>query len=338
MEGIRVDLLAFAILFFSCSENATFETHQYDAVSLKGIHVALERHLISELLEPFELFSVGNEVIVENFDKNGRFLYVYDSQDFSLKETFGTYGRAGNEYLEPGYLAGMARDSVFYLNVDVDKCAKFVIREGKIVELERSVNRTEGVTTAKRINNRQTLEANFVGERPFCIFDSNDGETRKRFGEFPDAGMTITAPEDVWNFFHCMPEISPDGKHMMVSYLSLPLIRLYSLDGLEETKRMSFVNVEPQVKDIESFYERGRVAYFYRAVGTGKWYYVYFVNQRGGDEFKGVSLLRFDWSGNLDSVYSIDHYCPFYTVTETDQFIGIGYEEDELYFYSAELK
>ena len=326
------------MLLFSCSERATFEASTYDVASLKGIHVALEGHLITELLQPFELFSVGNDVFVENFDKSDRFLYVYDAQDFSLKETFGTYGRAGNEYLEPGYLAGNVRDSVFYLNVDVDKCAKFVIRAGKTVELERTVNHTEGVLTAKRINDRQTLEANFIDKKPFRIFDSQEAKVKAQFGDFPDAGMKITAPEDAWNFFHCMPEISPDGKHMMVSYLSLPLIRLYSLDGLEETKRISFVNVVPQVKDIESFYERGWVAYFYRAVGTEKWYYVYFVNQREGDEPKGVSLLRFDWSGNLDSVFSIDHYCPFYTVTETDRFIGIGYEEDELYFYSAELK
>lgn len=31
-----------------------------------------ERHLITELLQPFELFSVGNDVIVENFDKSER--------------------------------------------------------------------------------------------------------------------------------------------------------------------------------------------------------------------------------------------------------------------------
>ena len=75
-------------------------------------------------------------------------------------------------------------DSVFYLNVDVGKCAKFVIREGKIIELERTVNHTEWVLTAKRINDSQTLEANFTGEKPFRIFDNNDVETKKRSGNF----------------------------------------------------------------------------------------------------------------------------------------------------------
>ena len=88
------------ILISSCAKNVSRDYSNIDIETINYKNITTEKKVIDEIYDPYLLYVIGGNIVVVNRNRNLPVLYCYDTIALELKNTYGSYGRARNEFLQ----------------------------------------------------------------------------------------------------------------------------------------------------------------------------------------------------------------------------------------------
>lgn len=102
--------LIFFILSISCNRKETVTViPESKLLNIKKV-VELPNLMFSDIQEK------GSNIILLNFSKSGKVLFIYDTDNFELKESFGEIGLGPNEFQMPMFANFSSNDSIITIN------------------------------------------------------------------------------------------------------------------------------------------------------------------------------------------------------------------------------
>ena len=96
----------------------------------------LDTSIIKEIYYPYDIYSVGDDILVINKDKDNEVMYQYNSE-LSFKGAFFSYGRAGNEFTFVGRSLRDGTDSTLFLYTDWFNCTKFSLDDHGVIVADK---------------------------------------------------------------------------------------------------------------------------------------------------------------------------------------------------------
>ncbi|HBG23497.1 MAG: hypothetical protein A2266_03865 [Bacteroidetes bacterium RIFOXYA12_FULL_40_10] len=122
--------LIFSILFISCNRKETITViPESKLLKVKKV-VELPNLLISDIQVK------GGNVILLNYSKSDKVLFVYDAETFKEKESFGEIGMGPNEFQMPMFANFSVNDSI----ITVNDLALFKIVDINVLQLNKTID------------------------------------------------------------------------------------------------------------------------------------------------------------------------------------------------------
>ena len=91
------------------------------------------------------------------------------------------------------------------------------------------------------------------------------------------------------------------------------------------------------MSSLDEYYDDKNVIYFSRPIATRDRIYVSLIDNQADLVPEQTSLLAMDWSGNITDKYTINKFCPIYTVSETGVFYGITFCDNNIMLCKIKL-
>lgn len=95
--GEKLFFLLFCVFVTLSCNRKDYERIECSIKTMEGKIRVLDTSIIKEIYYPYDIYSVGDDILVINKDKDNEVMYQYNSE-LSFKGAFFSYGRAGNEF------------------------------------------------------------------------------------------------------------------------------------------------------------------------------------------------------------------------------------------------
>lgn len=325
------------ILISSCAKNVSRDYSNIDIETINYKNITTEKKVIDEIYDPYLLYVIGGNIVVVNRNRNLPVLYCYDTIALELKNTYGSYGRARNEFLQVDASPKANNDTTLCIYVNHHDCVELNISNNIISEESRISFTSDVENNAIIINDSLTFSVIRDNDSPFKLYNYKTRKLETCFGIFPKSKIHTQSIEDRDNVCNSSSVYNREHNVLFCIYESIPLIAIYDMKTLELKKTINLDGVKEQISSIDKFYEDESIIYLIKPVATSGGVYAVLVNDNGNIIPKGMNIIKFDWYGNVLQGYHFDCFCPIYTITEENVFYGLCYKEDNLYLCRTPL-
>jgi len=290
---------------------------------MKDYARTLDTSVIKETYYPSDIYSVGNDILIINRDKNDKVIYCYDSE-MSFKGAFFSYGKANNEFIFIDRRLKSGSDSTLYLYTNWFDCTEFLIDNHMIRVTDKFHILKEAQNNVIILNDSLLFYRALQKDYPFHIYNYVKNELVCEFGEFPVSRIPPETDADRDNICLCNSVYNMSGRRLVSFYESIPVIRIYDMVTYNLVREVRITDGKEQTTSLDDYYEGAGIIYFIRPLITEKNIYSLFINAGSDDEFiEQTVLIKMDLDGNLVSKYTLDRFCPVYTVSDDGMFYGI---------------
>ena len=297
----------------------------------------LDTNMIKEVFNPCDIYSVGDDILVINRDQNGKIIYRYDSE-MSFKEAFFSYGRAGNEFVFIDNCLKYGSDSTLYLYTNWFNCTEFSLDEHGIMVTDNFHILTEVQNNVILLNDSLLFYEALLNDDPFHVYNYVTNEVVCGFGEFPESSIIPETDADRDNICLCNSVYDGSGKKLVSFYESIPIIRIYDMETYDLIREIQIVDSEKQTTSLNDYYEEKGIIYFLRPMLVGEYIYTLYLNARSDSKFiEKTVLIKMDLNGNIIATFTLDRFCPIYTISDDGMFYGIAVSDGEYLFCKTKL-
>ncbi|MBS1389256.1 MAG: hypothetical protein HPZ78_11585 [Barnesiella sp.] len=324
------------IALVSCQET----NYSILKTSLKDIpnnHRSVELFPITEIYNPSDIYSIGDYIVVVNNNKKCNILYLYNRERMSFSRAFGLYGRAGNEYLFIDRSPKPNNDSTLFLYTDYINCSEFRINRDTIKEINKYRITNDISNNVIILNDSLVFNRTLQADHAFSIYNYRLRENQVSFGDFPDCPIKPKTDADRDNVCASSSVYNSDQRLLVTFYESLPLIRIFDMNAYKCLQEVELIDVHKQISSLDEYYDDKNVIYFSRPIATRDRIYVSLIDNQADLVPEQTSLLAMDWSGNITDKYTINKFCPIYTVSETGVFYGITFCDNNIMLCKIKL-
>lgn len=281
------------------------------------------------MYQPRDIYSVGDDILIINGVKQGMVIYQYDPE-LVFKDSFFHFGRSWTEFSMVDKSLRVGTDSTLFLYTDWLKCTEFTVNDQGIGIVDKYPILQNPQNNVLMLNDSLVFYRALQEENPFQIYNYVSDELECKFGEFPCTSIDIQTNVDRDNVFLSNSVYNATDGLLLSFYESLPLIQVYDMMTRKLVREIEIVDCEKQTSSLESFYDGESVAYFHSPVITSSHIYCLFHNAIPEENPQEQTVLfKMDLKGNLISKYTLDRFCPIYTVSEEGIFYGISILNDE---------
>lgn len=324
-------------LTLSCSNNKSIDCLNIEIENINCKNISTKKKEIDEIYDPSFIYAIGENIIVVNRNQHLPVLYCYDTTTLELKNTYGSYGRAKNEFWQIDASPKSNNDTTLFIYVNHHDCAEIKVHNNIISEESRVPFTGDVENNAIIINDSLTFSTIRDNNFPFKLYNYKNRKLETYFGLFPKSRIPTHNIEDRDNV--CNSTSVYDSQHnvLFCTYESIPLVALYDMKTLELKKQLNLYGVKEQISSIDEFYEDENIIYLIKPVATSEGVYAILVNDKSNILPKEMNIIKFDWDGNVLQKYHLDCFCPTYTITEENIFYGLCYKDDDLYVCRTQL-
>jgi hypothetical protein len=319
----------------SCSRKGC-EQVEYAIKAIESNDRVLDTCTIKEIYYPCDIYTLGNDILVINRDNNDKVIYRYDTE-MSFKEAFFSYGRAGNEFSFVGNYLKYGNDSTLYLYTNWFNCTEFSLDNNGITVTDNFHILNEVQNNVILLNDSLLFYRALLNDDPFHVYNYVTDEVVCGFGEFPGSSIIPETDADRDNICLCNSVYDVSGKKLVSFYESIPIIRIYDMETYDLIREIRIVDSEKQITSLDDYYEEEGFIYFLRPILIGKYIYSLYLNVKSNSNVEKTVLVKMDLNGNIITTFTLDRFCPVYTVSEDGMFYGISVLNDEYFFCKTKL-
>ena len=327
--GEKLFFLLFCVFVTLSCNRKDYERIECSIKTMEGKIRVLDTSIIKEIYYPYDIYSVGDDILVINKDKDNEVMYQYNSE-LSFKGAFFSYGRAGNEFTFVGRSLRDGTDSTLFLYTDWFNCTKFSLDDHGVSVADKFRILNDAQNDVIILNDTLVFYRALQKNDPFHVYNYVSDELVCEFGEFPKSSIEPETDADRDNICLFNSVYNRINGLLVSFYESIPIIRIYDMVTYDLVREIQIIDSEKQTASLDGYYEGEGVVYFLRPVITAKNIYSLFLNTRSDDEFiEQTILMKMDLNGNLVSKYVLDRFCPIYTVSNDGIFYGISMSNGE---------
>jgi len=297
----------------------------------------LDTNVVKEVYDPCDIYAVGDDFLVINRDQNANVIYRYDSV-MSFKDAFFSYGRAGNEFVFVDNCLKYGSDSTLYLYTNGFNCTEFLLDGHGITITDNFRILAEVQNNVILLNDSLLFYQVLQNDAPFHVYNYVTGEVVCEFGEFPESSIVPETDADRDNICLCNSVYDEGGKRLVSFYESIPIVRIYDMETYELVREIRIVDSEKHTTSLNDYYEEKGIIYFLRPMLVGEYVYALYLNARADSKFiEKTVLIKMDLNGNIIATFTLDRFCPIYTISDDEMFYGISISGGEYLFCKTKL-
>lgn len=326
------------LVLSSCNKATQYSRIEFSIKTIPETHCVIDKHPINEIFNPADIYSVGDYILIVNSNRQCQVLYRYNSDDMTFDRSFGSYGRAGNEYLFIGQSPKQNNDSTLFLYTDIICCTELRIKHDTIQEISR-IRITDDVSNNLLIlNDTLAFYRALQSDKAFKIYNYKQRKHERSFGDFPSGSLKYKSDIDKDNICVSTSVYNQERHRLLSFYESFPLIRIFDMDKYNIIQETELTDIKGQISSLDKYYDDENTVYFLRPVATHDRVFVQLINAQANHIPEQTILLSVDWKGNITDKYILDTYCHIFTVSQTGTFFGIAFCDDSMVLCKAQLE
>ena len=327
--GEKLFFLLFCIFVALSCNRKDYEHIECSIKTMEDNIRVLDTSIIKEMYYPCDIYSVGDDILVINENKDKKIMYQYNLE-FSFKGAFFSYGRSGNEFTFIGRNLRDGTDSTLFLYTDWFNCTKFLLDDHGVRVAGKFRILNDAQNDVIILNDSLVFYRALQKNAPCHVYNYVSDELVCEFGEFPRSSIEPETDADRDNICLFNSVYDKINRLLVSFYESIPIIRIYDMVTYDLVREIQIVDGEKQTKSLDDYYEGEGIVYFLRPMIVGNNIYSLFLNTRSDDKFiEQTILIKMDLNGNIVSKYVLDRFCPIYTVSNDGIFYGISISNGE---------